>query len=142
MTTITIKAINGATTLFTYEVPFESKINVQTLLETAFDSNQTQANPDPFSYDLEYFGYSQINNYPGFLGYSIESINGLNAKQSGNVTYYWELLVNDIVSTTGIDTTFPNPNATVTLSYVEYSLDTASSHQKTIHERRIARDKV
>lgn len=70
MSTITIAAYDDSNNqLFSYQVGFAFEINVQQLLQLAFVNAQSASQPDPFSYTLEYYGYSQSAQYPGYLGY-------------------------------------------------------------------------
>ncbi len=129
---VTIEAFDDNNNqLFSYQVPFTWQVTVQELLEQAYILNQTAAQPDPFLYTLEYFGYSQSAQFPGFLGYELESINGL--QTGGN--FYWSLSVNGNLSPSGIDTTYPNPGATVTLQFTNFS--TAPAHAATQRARTI-----
>ncbi|MHA6908138.1 DUF4430 domain-containing protein [Ralstonia pseudosolanacearum] len=137
MSTITIQAYDDSNNrLFSYQVGFAFEINVQQLLQLAFVNAQSASQPDPFSYTLEYYGYSQSAQYPGYLGYELESINAFDA----DANHYWALAVNGQPSPSGIDTTFPNPGATVTLTYqtVTSKSLSANSRQKAIQERRAA----
>ena len=111
---ITLRAIdNDNNKLFEYLVPFSLGITARQVMEQAFVQEQTPSNPDPFLFALEYYGYSDMAGYPGYLGYEIASIKDL----PNNAEYYWDLLLNDIAATTGADTTFPNPGSTVTWRY-------------------------
>ena len=135
---ITIQAIdNDSNQLFSYSVPFEFEINVQQLLERAFVLEQTTSNPDPFVYTVEYFGYSEFEGFPGYLGYEIERIQDL----SSNDDFFWQLQVNGAVSSTGADTTFPNPGATVTWQYTSTSAPGLHARTKAIHARRARRQR-
>jgi hypothetical protein len=137
---ITIEAYdNTGSKIFSYQVEFSWEINVEEILERAFAANQTASKADPFTYTVGYFGYSQTAAFPGYLGYEVESINSF----ASNASFYWNLAVNGINSSTGIDTTFPNPGATVTLRYTAIDAPTtpaASSRTKAIQERRASRE--
>jgi hypothetical protein len=110
---ITVRALdNQGHSLFEYAVPFSLEVSARQLLEQAFVLGQS-ATPDPFLFTLEYYGYSESPQYPGYLGYEVESIAGL----SNSAQYYWELLVNGVSSSSGADTTYPNPGAIVTWQY-------------------------
>lgn len=129
---VTIEAFDDNNNqLFGFQVPFTWRVNVQELLEQAYILNQTVAQPDPFQYTLEYFGYSQSAQFPGFLGYELESINGF---QTGG-DFFWSLSVNGNLSQSGIDTTYPNPGATVTLQFASFA--TAPAHAATQRARTI-----
>jgi hypothetical protein len=145
MEPITIEAYFENTPLFSYVVPYTWRVDVQTLMEQAFVSAQTQTNPDPFLYTLEYYGYSQSPQYPGYLGYEVESIQQY---VNGTYPYVWMLYVAENaqgpfeVSNNGMDTTFPNPGAIVRWQYGPSNMREAlvvPPRQQAIHERRIAR---
>jgi hypothetical protein len=139
MKPITIEAYDSnGNKIFSYEVDFDWEINVEQILERAFVEQQSAEKPDPFTYTVEYYGYSQSAEFPGYLGYELESIGGLNTGSD----FYWSLLVNSQPSPAGIDTTFPNPGSTVTLRYT--AIGAATSHAtgsrlKAIQGRRAAR---
>jgi len=127
--------------IFSYAVDFDWEINVEQLLERAFAEQQSAENPDPFTYTVEYYGYSQSAAFPGYLGYELESINGFNTASD----FYWSLSVNGQTSPSGIDTTFPNPGSTVTFRYTATGAATrheVGSRLKVIQERRAVRAKV
>lgn len=131
---ITLRAIDDKNTpLFEYVVPFSMEISARQVLENAFVIGQSATKSDPFLYTLEYYGYSESASYPGYLGYEIESIAGL----SNNAEYYWELLINGVASSSGADTTYPNPGATVIWQYA--AIPAAADQQTrraTIIQRR------
>jgi hypothetical protein len=135
---ITIRAVdNNGLELFNYEVPFEFEITVKQLMERAFVIGQTSTKPDPFLYTLEYFGYSESVQFPGYLGYEIESI----AQFQSNDQFFWSLLINDVPSSAGADTTYPGPGATVLWKYTPVP---AAAHEEpsragAVHKLRGAR---
>jgi hypothetical protein len=111
---ITLRAVDNTNKqLFEYSVPFTSEITALQVMEQAFVLAQTHTTSDPFLFTLEYYGYSQSVPYPGYLGYEVESIAGL----PSNSQFYWELLVNGVASSSGANTTYPNPGSTVTWQY-------------------------
>ncbi len=119
---ITLRALDeNNRELFRYSVPFSQGITVRQAMEHAFVQEQTPLHPDPFHFTIEYYGYSDIVGFPGYLGYEIASINGL----ANTGEYYWDLLLNDIIVTTGADTTFPNPGSTVTWQYTAIARNSA-----------------
>lgn len=133
---ITVQANdNNNNTLFQIAVPFEFEINARQLLERAFVNAQTPDNPDPFLYTIEYFGYSESSQFPGYLGYEVESIAGL----PNNDSFFWDLMVNGISSQSGADTTFPNPGATVLWQYTSTTPAKLSARTSAIKNRRRAR---
>jgi|SRR5271166_908769 len=132
---ITLRAIdNNNKQLFEYSVPFSLGITARQVLEHAFVLGQTPGNVDPFVYTLEYFGYSESTQFPGYLGYEIESIAGLaNSKQ-----LFWDLLVDGVSSSSGADTTYPNPGSTVLWQYSAIPA-THNAFKTVIQSRRAAR---
>jgi hypothetical protein len=133
--TFTIEAIdNSGNPIFKYTVPAYKNISVRMILEVAFNRNQSSTTHDPFHFTLEYYGYSTDPSFPGYLGYELESINSLTT----TANFYWSLAVNGAASLTGIDTTFPNPGSTITLTYTSTNgLDDLRS--KAISKRRASR---
>ena len=128
---------NNEKQLFEYSVPFYPGITARQVLEQAFVLGQTPGNFDPFVYTLEYFGYSEAAQFPGYLGYEVESIGGL----ANNKQFFWDLLVNDVSSFNGADTTYPNPGATVLWRYtaIPVTPDMLSSRATVIQSRRAVR---
>jgi hypothetical protein len=111
---ITVNAVdNQNNTLFTYTVPFRFEMTAREVLESAFMLEQNSTQPDPFVFTLEYFGYSQSQQFPGYLGYEIESI----GQFANSASFYWDLLIDGQPSSHGADTTFPGPGSTVTWQY-------------------------
>lgn len=104
---------NNEQCLFEQVVPFRFEINARQVMEFAFVLAQTSTTPDPLLFTVEYFGYSESSQFPGYLGYEIMSI----ANLPNNDQFYWDLLVNNVSSSTGADTTFPAPGATVRWRY-------------------------
>jgi hypothetical protein len=131
---ITLRAVDNQNhQLFEYSVPFTLEVSARQLLENAFVLGQTASSPDPFLFTLEYYGYSQSTQYPGYLGYEVESIAGL----SNDAQNYWELLVNGVPSSSGADTTYPNPGSTVTWQYAAIPLSTdQQSRRATLVQNR------
>ncbi|MGB8354293.1 MAG: DUF4430 domain-containing protein [Chthoniobacteraceae bacterium] len=137
---ISIKAVDQTgREIFNVSVPFTFEIDVKRLIESAFVLAQQPppANPDPFHYTVGYYGFSEDPRFPGYLGYEIETINGLPT----NGQFYWQLSVNGVVSTTGADTTLPNPGATVAWNYTPIPQNPAdlTSRTQVVHARRSSR---
>lgn len=135
---VTIEAIDDeGNSLFKYAVPFEMKISALQLMERAFVLvQQVSPKPDPFLYTVEYYGYSQSAQFPGYLGYEIESIGNLQNSDTG----YWELLLNGQVSSTGADTTYPNPGGLILWKYLTIPAENeaASNRARMIQTRKSA----
>jgi hypothetical protein len=138
---ITLQIIDGSgKTLFNASVPFRIEMDVQDVMEDAFIIEQTVAQHDPLPFVLEYYGYSENDQFPGYLGYEVESIFGVR-NDSKN---YWQLLINDVASMVGSDSAHPKPGATVTWKFtsIPTSLEQLAPRAKQIHERRLARATV
>lgn len=139
---VTVRAVdNNGKQLFQYSVPFQFNMNARQALETAFAIAQSVANPDPFVFTLEYFGYSEYAQYAGYLGYEIESIGVNGDVLANNTQFFWELLLNGIESPSGADTTHPLPGSTVAWRYTAMpaSLSALGGRAKAVFERRSVR---
>ena len=122
----------GDNVLFEYVVPFEFGIDAKQLLERAFVLAQAPAKPDPFVYSVEYYGYSQSAQFPGYLGYEIEAIAGL---QNG-AQYYWDLILDGVSSASGADTTYPSPGGTVVWQYTPVPQQPTSPRSAAVISRK------
>lgn len=143
-TDIAIQAIdNNGNTIFSYSVPFVLGASVRQVMENAFVLNQMPPpDTDPFLYTLEYYGYSEDPQLPGYLGYEIEGIgNTTTGILPNNDQYYWELLINNQSSNTGADTTYPGPGSAVLWRYVAMPSNPQGLNARTmvIHARRAGR---
>jgi hypothetical protein len=137
-TPITLQVIDDkGNTLVDMAVPFRVGIDVQQVMESAFVLAQTTATRDPFLYTVEYYGYSEDPQYPGYLGYEIESICSLPT----NDLCYWALSVSGIISSAGADTTFPGPGSTVLWKYTPIPANPAklTARARVVQSRRSAR---
>jgi len=135
---ITLRAIDSDNKLlFEYVVAFRMGISARQVLEEAFVLAQTSTAPDPFIFTLEFFGYSEAAQFPGFLGYEIESIGTF----ANNEQFFWDLLIDGVPSTSGADTTYPNPGSTVLWQYTPVSNVQAVVNKRAviIQSRRSAR---
>lgn len=129
---------NHGTELVNSAVPFEPNMSARQVLERAFILAQTPANPDPFVFTLQYYGYSEAAPFPGYLGYEIESFG---TKQTGNLPnnaqFYWDLIVDGVSSSSGADTSYPNPGGTVLWQYTPVpAAPAAPSKRLTLVQRR------
>jgi len=106
--------------LFSQSVPFEWEMDVEDLMERAFVLGQTAASPDPLPFALQYYGYSESSQYPGYLGYELESIAG----KANNQSFYWQLSVNGVPSNEGADSVRPAAGSTVTWAYTSIAHQT------------------
>jgi hypothetical protein len=140
--TLQIVDENGRKLIPDLSLPFSIGINVKQTMECAFVLSQTAAAPDPFLYTVEYYGYSEIALFPGYLGYEIESIGtkSIGLKPTNN-QFYWKLAVNGMASLTGADTTFPGPGSTVLWTYTRIPADSADLPPRTnvVQSRRASR---
>jgi hypothetical protein len=135
---ITIRAVDQHDMeLFSFSVPFAFEVSVKQILERAFILGQTPAKPDPFLYTLEYFGYSESLQFPGYLGYELERISGL----SNDAQYFWSLWINDVASPSGAETTYPGPGSAVLWKYTPLpdNAHDQPGRSGVIHRRRAAR---
>lgn len=121
-------------------VPFEFELDVTDVMERAFVLAQSAQNPDPFVFEVQYYGYSESAQYPGYLGYEIESIQG----KTNNQQYYWELKINGAVSQEGADSMQPGPGSEVLWEYTPIAAteQTLAPRAKIVHARRRDRASV
>jgi hypothetical protein len=115
--------------LFEYDAPFRFEITARKALEYAFAVAQqtaSESDPDPFVFTLEYYGYSKSRKFPGYLGYEVESIGNF-ANGGGS---YWDLLLDDVPSSHGADTTFPGPGSTVKWVYTSAAAPSAATSRR------------
>ena len=114
--------------IFAQSVPFEPEIDVRGVMERAFVLSHTSAQPDPLIYAFQYYGYSEVAQFPGCLGYEVESIFSMPNTQQ----YYWALSINGVLSPEGADSMQPGPGAMVVwqIHIDSYrSTEIASSHE-------------
>jgi len=123
--------------LFCQSVPFEAELDVRGIMERAFVLSQTAAAPDPFFYDLQYFGYSESAQFPGYLGYEVESICG----KVNNQQFFWALSINGTLAQEGADSMQPGPGSTVLWTYapIPASPQQLPARTREVHARRARR---
>lgn len=118
---ITINITDGPT----LTCPFTPGMNAQQALEGAYNN----APAGSFTYALQYYGAS--------LGYLVLMINETyESFYSGTAQtpfYFWEFLVNGIVSPTGIDSTILNDNDILTFEF--YTYNSNANPQSTTHAK-------
>jgi hypothetical protein len=126
--------------LFSQSVPFEAEIDVRGIMERAFVISQTEAAPDPFLFDLQYYGYSEVGQFPGYLGYEVESICG----KPNDQKFYWALSIDDVLSPEGADSMQPGPGSTVLWTYTPVPANPQQLPARTreVHARRASRAAV
>lgn len=87
--------------------------NAQDALEDAFNS---QPNPSTFTYTLQYYGSN--------LGYLVNMINEtfdtFPSASNYQPYYFWEFLVNNVASNTGIDNHPINDGDKITFDFTRY----------------------
>jgi hypothetical protein len=128
---------NDGTTLIEQAVPFELKMSSRDVLERAFVILQTTASADPFFFTLQYYGYSEDAQLPGYLGYEIESFAKSGVNYPNNAQFYWDLIVDGITSMSGADTSYPNPGGTVLWQYTAMpSATTAPNKRAALFQSR------
>jgi Domain of unknown function (DUF4430) len=138
---ITLQIVDeNASKLIDLPVPFRFEIDVKQVMEAAFVLTQTAAAPDPFLYTVGYYGYSESAQFPGYLGYEIESICG----KANNNQFYWALSINGVASSTGADTAYPGPGSTVIWQYtpIPANLEGLTARAKVVQSRRASRSKT
>jgi hypothetical protein len=121
--TVTISILGDAVATI-QDVPYESGINVQQVMQSAYDADP--AARSTLAFDVEYFGSS--------LGYELTTLDGIagQAGGDGNTYLFWELLINGQPSATGIDQTFPADGDTVEWNYLTYTAQHAGTRHETI----------
>jgi len=118
--------------LYEYVVPFEFGISAKQLLERAFVAAQSTVDADPFLFTLEYFGYSESAEFPGYLGYEVESIKNLQT----DAQHFWDLMLDGVSTLTGVDTTFPQPGGTVVLQYTQIPAQPTNPRAAAVQSRK------
>ena len=118
-------------------VPFEWELDVKGVMERAFVLAQAPSTPDPLVYTMEYYGYSEVAQYPGYLGYEVESIFEL----ASNAQFYWELLIDDVRSQEGPDSMQPGPGSSVLWQFTPVPSDPQklAARTRVVHARRAER---
>jgi len=98
-------------------VPWSAGMNAQAAVEVAH-----QQKPHEFSYALQYYGVN--------LGYLVSMINETYDSYMAKAApyFYWEFLVNNKPSSTGIDSTVLHDSDVMTFRFVVYN---AKSHAST-----------
>jgi len=115
-------------------VSLQTEMTARELIEAAFVQLQTDANSDPFTLTIAYYGYDHYEGVTTYLGYFIVSISQGANKFVSDGNNYWELEINGAVSVDGMDSVLVEPNTDVHLKW--FSTDTADL-QTTHRLRRI-----
>jgi hypothetical protein len=110
---LTIDNVLPATT-----VNLQGELTVRELIEAAFVQLQTAAQPDPFVFTIDYYGFDYFQGDASYLGYFIVSI-GIKGGQTyaSTANSYWELLVNNTPSNLGMDSRLVKANDQVRLEW-------------------------
>jgi hypothetical protein len=113
---VTLNITNGPS----FQVIWFKGMNAQNVMEAAFNG---QGTPRTFTYMLQYYG-------PG-LGYLVDMINGTfdTALSSDAPYFFWDFIVDNNNSNTGIDGTPISDGQTITFSYTLYN---AATHSNTV----------
>jgi len=136
---ITLRIVDEAgKEIFRQDVPFEWEIDVKQIMERAFVLTKTPANPDPLPYSVEYYGYSESDQFPGYLGYEVESIFG----KVNNNRFFWALSINGVLSTEGADSMQPAPGSTVVWQFTPIPAGPVTSRAGVVRSRRAERAKL
>lgn len=111
-------SINGQLERTFDDIPWQSGMNVQQAMETAFGLE------GGYDFALQYFGSN--------LGYEAVMIDNIFQQAGTDAFLFWELSVNGNVSGTGIDETILNDGDEVEWNYTAY---TSSTHNSTRYKR-------
>lgn len=105
--TVTLNILGGPQ----FVVPYIQGMNAQQVLESA---SAQALNPSDFTYALQYFGPK--------LGYLVLMINETyeSFMSTSHPFFFWEFLVNDVPSQTGIDGTLVNAGDIVSFSFITF----------------------
>lgn len=115
-------------------IPWTQGMNVQAVLEAAYNLSINPPTPSPLLYWIEYYGTSNQT----YLGYIVTMMDG--TSQMGN--YYWFLYVNNASATTGIDNTTVNAGDQILFKYEQYSEQLhGNTAMKFIHQLKTAQMK-
>jgi hypothetical protein len=139
---ITLRVLDeNGSEMFSQIVPYDWEIDVKELMERAFILSQSSTTPDPLVYTLQYYGYSERAQFPGYLGYEVESIGTGVEMKPNNSQFYWQLLIDGLPSQEGADSEQPRPGSTITWQYtpIPPNSDDFSSRTRLIHSRRAKR---
>jgi hypothetical protein len=106
-------SINGQLDRTFDDIPWQSGMNVQQAMESAFGLESG------CDFALQYFGST--------LGYEAIMIDNISQQAGTDAFLFWELSVNGDVSSTGIDETILNDGNEVEWNYTAYSSNTHDS---------------
>jgi hypothetical protein len=95
-------------------ISLQAEITARELVEATFVQLQTNQNPDPFKFTIDYFGYDHYQGVTSYLGYFIVSIDQF-ATGPNN---YWDLYTNGKPSQVGMDSYLVQPNDQIELKWI------------------------
>jgi hypothetical protein len=107
-------------------ISLQAELTARELVEAAFVQLQTDKNPDPFKFTIDYFGYDHFQGVTSYLGYFIVSIDSYVT----NANNYWDLYVNGTASLVGMDSYLVQPNDKIELKWITIAANAPSvAHQ-------------
>jgi hypothetical protein len=130
--TLSIDHVLGATA-----VPLATEMSVRALIEAAFVQLQTDSQPDPFYFNIEYYGYDHFQGVTTYLGYFIVSIGNSKTTYANGSDNYWELLINGKPADVGMDSLLVKPNDQIVLKWM--AATGSSSAAARFHRARARR---
>jgi hypothetical protein len=108
--------------LDTTSVPLATEMTRVNSSKQPSSNCKPDANPDPFTLTIAYYGYDHYNGVTTYLGYFIVSINQTTSqgtkKYASDANNYWELFVNGNPSTDGMDSVLVEPGDQVEFKWV------------------------
>jgi hypothetical protein len=115
-------------------VNLTAELTARELIEATFVQLQTDQNPDPFKFTIDYFGYDHYQGVTSYLGYFIVSIN----QYVTGANNYWDLYVNGNPSQVGMDSYLVQPNDQIELKWIPVAAGAqgAAAHVQRVHARR------
>jgi hypothetical protein len=118
-------------------VNLQAEVTARELVEATFVQLQTNHNPDPFKFTIDYFGYDHYQGVTSYLGYFIVSINQFVTGASN----YWDLYVNGSPSQVGIDSYLVQPNDKIELKWLSVppNAQGVAAQVQRVQARRVTR---
>ncbi len=118
-------------------ISLQAEVTARELVEAAFIQLQTDQNPDPFKFTIDYFGYDHYQGVTSYLGYFIVSINQFVIDTNN----YWDLYVNGKPSQVGMDSYLVQPNDQIELKWITVSRNMVgvATRVQRVHARRAAK---
>ena len=107
--------------LYTITVPWHANMDIQRLMELAYD--QQHGTPEPFSFALQFYGTPPT---PGY-GYLVVMVNGLWEDLTPPSDAYWWLTVNGVSLNVGIDEYIVLDGDGIMFAYTTQPADTATT---------------